>query len=80
MRTVSIKTREPEYKSLETEKPSKISIRTKVNWGGSQEQDTKKNTIFFCTLSAKNKIFIAKNWKIDLKTGQNLKTLYSCII
>ena len=30
MRTVSIKTREPEYRSLETEKPSKISIRTKV--------------------------------------------------
>ena len=47
MRTVSIKTREPEYKSLETEKPSKIRIRAKVNWGGSQGQDTKKNTIFF---------------------------------
>lgn len=80
MRTVSIKTREPEYKSLETEKPSKISIRTKVNWGGSQEQDTEKNAIFFVHFQRKMKIFIAKNWKIDLKTGQNLKTPYSCII
>lgn len=63
MRTVSIKTREPEYKSLETEKPSKIRIRTKVNWGGSQEQDTEKNTFFFCTLSAKNENFYRKKLK-----------------
>lgn len=73
MRTVSIKTREPEYKSLETEKPSKISIRTKVNWGGSQEQDTEKNTIFFVHFQRKMKIFIAKNWKIDLKTVKTWK-------
>lgn len=80
MRTVSIKTREPEYKSLETEKPSKIRIRAKVNWGGSQGQDTKKNTIFFVHFQRKIRFLSQKNWKIDLKTGQNLKTLYSCII
>lgn len=74
MRKVSIKTREPEYKSLETEKPSKISIRTKVNWGGSQEQDTQKNTIFFLyTFSEKWKFLSQKTEKSISKLAKTWK-------
>ena len=73
MRTVSIKTREPEYKSLETEKPSKIRIRAKVNWGGSQGQDTKKNTIFFVHFQRKIKFLSQKTEKSISKLAKTWK-------
>lgn len=63
MRTVSIKTREPEYRSLETEKPSKISIRTKVELRRLTRTGHWKKYYFFCTLSAKNENFYRKKLK-----------------
>ena len=73
MRTVSIKTREPEYKSLETEKPSKIRIHAKVNWGGSQGQDTKKNTIFFVHFQRKIRFLSQKTEKLISKLAKTWK-------